>query len=237
LEKGEVVMKKALRIFALLMAASMLVWMVGCGGDDDDDDETGPPPNFVSWSITEGQQLAGNASIIATFDKAVASATITVTGATGTTTAAGKTATWAPTGDIPPGAHTATVTAEDSAGQALEGAVPVNFTAVAPDNTPPALDGAKCDPKDGATGVDPADYPDGVVAAFSEALSSATVTSQDPEFKFTEELSADGKSLSINFLQYSMPNETEFTIEVTVSDLAGNEAALEYSFTTMAKEQ
>ncbi|MBD3184139.1 hypothetical protein GF312_17780, partial [Candidatus Poribacteria bacterium] len=171
-------MKRFLRIFALLMAASMLIWLVGCGGDDEEEEETGPAPTVTSVSITEGAQVAGNQSITVTFSKAVASATITVTGATGTTTVAGKTATWTPTGEIPPGAHTMTVSAEDSAGQALEGAVPINFTAVAPDNTPPDLDAGSCDPEDGADGVDPADYPETLTVVFTEDLAEATVTAK-----------------------------------------------------------
>ncbi|MBD3180856.1 hypothetical protein GF312_01090 [Candidatus Poribacteria bacterium] len=200
----------------------------------DDDIFKGNPPLVTSVSIAEGSQVAGNQAITVTFSKAVTSATIIVTGATGTTTVAGKTATWTPTGEIPPGAHTMTVSAEDSAGQALEGAVPINFTAVAPNNTPPALDGGACDPKDGGTGVDPADYPEKLTLVFTEALTDATVTAKDPDFKSTEELA--GNTLTITFLQYSMPNETEFVITIFATDAAGNTAEIEYGFTTMAKE-
>ena len=227
-------MRKLLSILALLTAASMVLWIAGCGGDDDDD--VVEPPVFESWSITEGQELAGNATITATFDKSVTSATITVTGAAGTTVAAGKTATWTPTGDIPAGAHTATVDAENDGGS-LEGAVPVNFTAIAPDVTKPTLVGASCDPKDGASGVDPADYPETIVATFSEALKSATITGKDPDFKSTDELSADGKTLTIAFLQYTMPNETPFTITIEAIDMSNNSDTLEWTFETMAKEQ
>jgi hypothetical protein len=228
-------MKRFLRIFALLMAASMLIWLVGCGGDDDEEEDAGPAPNVVSVSVAEGAQVAGNQSITVTFSKAVTSATITVTGAAGATTVAGKVATWTPSGDIPPGAHTLTIDAEDSAGQALEGAVPVNFTAVAPDNVPPALDGGKCDPKDGTDGVDPADYPETLTVVFTEDLSDATVTAKSPDFKSTEELA--GNTLTITFLQYSMPNETEFELTISATDAAGNSADIDYGFTTMAKEE
>jgi hypothetical protein len=224
-------MRKLLRIFALLMAASMLLWIAGCGGDDEEEEEVDPPV-FESWSITAGQELAGNATITATFDKSLDSATITVTGATGTTTVAGKAATWVPTGDIPPGAHTATATGTNAGGDGE--ATPVNFTAIAPDVTDPEL--GTCDPKNGASGVDPADYPEEITVGFSEAV-TATIVSKDPDFKSTEEMSADGMTMTITFLQYTMPNETPFTMEIEATDNSGNTATLEYSFETMAKEQ
>lgn len=231
-------MNRLLRIFALLTAASMLIWIAGCG-EEEEEEEKGPAPKVDAVNISEGQEVAGNTAIVVTFSKAVETATITVSGATGAVSGLpGKTATWTPSPDMPAGAHTLSITAEDSAGQGLDPAfTPVNFTATAPDTTPPALDVANCDPKDGADGVDPADYPEQIVLAFSEKLKEAKVSSKEPDFKSTDELSADGKTLTIKFLQFTLPNETEFTIKVAATDAAGNPAALEYSFTTMAKEQ
>jgi|GEM_PF-1955771 len=231
-------MKVLLRIFALLTAASMLIWIAGCG-EDEEEEEAGPAPKVDAVNISEGQQIAGNASIVVTFSKSVASATITVSGATGAVTGIpGKQATWTPSPDIPPGAHTLSITAEDSAGQGLDPAfTPINFTAIAPDPDPPELDDGKCDPKNGADGVDPADYPETIEIAFNEALSEAKITAKEPDFKSTEELSADGKVLVITFLQYELPNETEVAITVSATDLAGNSADLEYGFTTMEKEE
>ena len=60
--------------------------------------------------------------------------------------------------------------------------------------------------------------------------------STDPVFPFNEGLSEDGRTLEIKFVNYIMPNYTEFTIKLHVMDPAGNEANLEYSFRTMAKE-
>ena len=208
--------------------------MAGCGGDEEEEDK-GDPPTVVDYGIAEGAQVAGNQAITVTFSKAMGSVTITVTGAAGTTVVSGKTATWTPTGAIPAGNHTMTVDGEDTFGQALEGATPVNFTAVAPDTTPPAIDDANCDPKNGADGVDPADYPEQLVIAFTEELSDAKITAKDPDFKSTEELA--GNTLTVKFLQYSMPNETEFKFTIAATDKAGNKADLEYGFTTMAKEQ
>jgi hypothetical protein len=226
-------MKRSLRIFALLAAASMLIWMVGCGGDDEEEEDLGPEPVVESTIPAPGATVAGNASVTFTLNKTLAEAS--VAGAAGTTTVAGKVVTFVPTGNMPAGPVTLTLTGADSGGQEVTHTL--SFTAGAVDETPPALDGGNCDPKDGADGVDPADYAETITIAFSEALADATVTSKEPDFKSTDELSADGKSLVITFLQYSMPNETEFVIAITASDAAGNSAELEYSFTTMAKEQ
>lgn len=227
-------MKRSLGIFALLTAASMLIWIAGCG--EDEEEEKGPPPEVNAVSAAEGSEVAANAAITVTFSKAMKDVTITVSGATGSVAVDGKTATWTPSPDMPAGAHTLTGTGTDMEDQTVD-IGPVNFSVIAADNEAPKLDGGNCDPKDGATGVDPANYPEKIVIAVSDNVSvtEAKVTATDPEFNFTEEL-ADG-NLTVNFLKYSMPNETEFSLTVVAKDGAGNEAELSYSFTTMAKEQ
>jgi hypothetical protein len=227
-------MKRSLRIFALLTAASMLIWIAGCGGDDEEE-EKGPPPEVSAISVAEGAELAGNTAITVSFSKAMESVDIAVSGATGTVSVVGKAATWTPSPDIPAGAHTLTGSGTDKEGQTVDFG-PVNFTAIAPDTTAPEIVDNKCDPKNGATGVDPADYPETLIIVFSEAMAEAKVTATDPEFDQVAELSAD--TLTITLMKYSMPNETEFTITVEGTDLAGNDlATTEYSFTTMAKEE
>jgi hypothetical protein len=227
-------MKRLLRIFALLMAASMLIWMAGCGDDDDDDDDVDEvAPVLVSSIPTAGGTQPGNSAVTWTFDETIAEAT--VTGAAGATAVQGAAVVFTPSPAIPAGAVNLTCVAKDAAGNETTAAL--SFTAAAEDPDPPKLDGGGCDPKDGADGVDPADYPEALVVALNEACSEVKVSSTDPEFKFTPELAADGKSLNIKFLQYSMPNETPFEIVLTATDLAGNQAELKYSFTTMAKEE
>jgi hypothetical protein len=225
-------MKRLLRIFALLTAASMLIWMFGCGGDDDDDDDNDlEPAQFASSSVTAGASVAANTSVIITLNRTVTEGEISIPGATGTTTAAGKTLTF--TGTLPTGSATiASVTAD---GEAVEGFAPITFTVTAPDTTPPAISGAACVPADGATGVDPASVED-IVIKCSEALGDATVTSFEPEANV--DASVDGDTVTINFLGgFSLGNEQEVVVELTITDLAANEAAVTYSFTTMAKEQ
>jgi hypothetical protein len=227
-------MKRFLRIFALLMAASMLLWIAGCGDDDDDDDEDTTPPAFISSVPAEGAvDIAGNAVVTFTFDEDIATATL-VSGGTGVVAAVGTAVTFTPGAGTPlgPGPVTLTISAEDAAGNATTATV--NFTAKEPDPDPPVLDGPSCVPKDGASGVDPAGMTELVIAA-NEDLSDARVLSTDPEFNFTDEVA--GKLVTLTFLQWSPPNETTVTVELEMTDLAGNPGTVTYSFTTMAKEE
>jgi hypothetical protein len=227
-------MKRFLRIFALLVAASMLLWIAGCGDDDDDDDDSGDTvaPTLTAQIPAAGGTQAGNANVVLTYDENIASATI-ASGGTGTATPAGTVVTIAPSPAFPPGAVTLVVTVADAAGN--ETTTTVSFTAAAEDTEDPAL--GTCDPADGASNVTPDDYPDGITIGFSEPLSDAKLTSKDPDFKSTEKLSADGTALEISFLQYSLPFETTVTIGVQATDLAGRTADLEYTFTTEIKPE
>jgi hypothetical protein len=226
-------MKRFLRIFALLMAASMLLWIAGCGDDDDDDDDADDttPPALISSVPAAGGTQAGNAAVTLTFDEDIASATV-VSGGTGTAVPAGSVVTFTPSPALPAGAVTLVISVADAAGNETQATV--SYTATTPDTTPPALDGAACTPADGASGVDPAGMTE-LVIAFNEDLAEVKVTSTDPEFKFTDAL--EGGVLTLTFLQWSPPNETTITVGVDATDMAGNTTSAEYSFTTMAKEE
>ena len=107
-------MKRLLRIFALLTAASMLIWIAGCGDDDDDDDDAGPVPKVVSVSIAEGGSVGGTQPIQVTFSKKVddGNITIAVSGATGSVA-------WDAAGICPgqPQAGSLSITASNPQGQ------------------------------------------------------------------------------------------------------------------------
>jgi hypothetical protein len=231
-------MKRLLRIFALLMAASMLVWLAGCGGDDDDDDDV--PAKVVS-ATAGGAALAGasvpaNSSIVITLDKAVTEGEVTVSCGTGNTVASGATLTWTPTADMTAGA--CQVTAVTAAGEAVEGFTAISFTVIAPDPNPPTA--GDCDPGDGEDGVDPGDYPESISVGAEDDVGvvEMKVLGTDPEFDFTEEFEAGKKAtLILKFMKYTMANETEYTIRYKAVDGAGNEAELECTFTTMGKEE
>jgi hypothetical protein len=226
-------MKRFLRIFALLVAASMLLWIAGCGGDDDDDDdvEDTTPPALISSVPAAGGTQAGNAAVTLTFDEDVASATV-VSGGTGAAVPAGTVVTFTPSPALPAGAVTLVISVKDAAGNETQATV--SFTAIEPDPDPPVLVAADCVPADGESGVDPSGMTE-LVIAFNEDLKSAKVTSTDPEFKFTDKVA--GGVLTLTFLQWSPPNETTVTVGVDATDMANNTASVEYSFTTMAKEE
>jgi hypothetical protein len=229
-------MKRLLRIFAWLMAASMLIWMVGCGGDDDDDDDNdndaGPVPEVLSTSPTEGGEQGGNVKVVFTLNKALDPAATTVTGASGTTAVVGTTVEFTPDPAIPVGSVTLTLTGADVGGQTVTHTL--TFNALEVDEDPPVLVGASCVPADGADGVDPAGITE-LVIKFNEALGSATVTAKDPTFNSTDTVAGD--TLTITFLAYTLPNETPVSISITAVDGAGNSADVTYGFETMMKAQ
>jgi len=217
-------MRKTLRIFALLIAASMLLWIAGCGGDDDDDDCAENVAPTVTLSPAGGN-VASNAVITATASKPVD--TLTVSGGV---TAAGSGKTW--TFSLPEGAQSITVDATDACGDS--GSASGTYTVTAPDTTAPDLDGGGSDPKDGASGVDPASV-DEIVVKFTEDLASAELTSFEPDISVDP--AVDGDTVTISFLGgASLSNEQEIVAELDVVDLAGNAASVTYTFTTMAKE-
>jgi methionine-rich copper-binding protein CopC len=240
-------MKRLLSIFGLLTAALMVLMFVGCGGDDEE--EALPEPTVTAISVTEGSSVAGNATIQVTFSRKVddGSVTIAVSGATGAVTwdAAGKTATWTPSGDMPAGAHTLTVSGTAADGQTIGGTTSVNFTATAADKVPPEIVAADCVPKNGATGVDPADVNSeaAITIAFNEACKDVKVNKKSPDdMKTVDALSGDGKIFTMTFQKWEIGNEVKVEIELTGTDLAGNKLADgsskgAYTFTTMAKEE
>ena len=218
-------MTKVLRIFALLMAASMLLWIAGCGDDDDDDDCEGNVTPEVTLS-PNGGSIGSNTIITATFNKAVESAT--ATGATPTST---DNKVW--TFSLGVGDNQAvTVEGTDACGES--GSATGNYSVGAPDTDPPELDGGASNPPDGEDGVDPADVTE-ITLKFSESLASAELTNFEPDANVDAKL--DGDTVTVEFLGgFSLSNEQEVVVELTVVDGAGNSSDIKYSFTTMAKE-
>jgi uncharacterized protein (DUF697 family) len=218
------VMRKTLRIFALLIAASMLLWIAGCGGDDDDDD-CGDNVDPVVTLSPAGGAVASNAVITANVSKPVDSLTVS-----GGIVAAGAGKVW--TFSLPEGAQSVTVDATDSCDGA--GSASGSYTVTAPDTDAPEIDGGGSDPKDGADGVDPADVSE-IVIKFTEDLKAAELTAFEPDVDVDAEV--DGDTVVISFLGgATLSNEQEIVAELDVEDLAGNTASVEYTFTTMAKE-
>ena len=228
-------MKKVLSILALLMAASMLFWLAGCGGDDDDDDCSENVAPKVNSVAPNGGAVSLNSTITVTLSKAVDSITITLGGAAiSPTTTDNKVYTFTPTAEG--NGQALAITAEDSCGDGLDPAFAgVNFDVAPLDEDAPELVGGDCEPEDGESGVDPADVTE-IILVFSEPLADVTVDMIEP----SENINAliDGDTVTIEFLGgWTLGNETEVELEIAAEDLAGNTADLEYGFATMAKEE
>jgi hypothetical protein len=237
-EKGETVMKKLLSILALLMAASMLIWLAGCGGDDDDDDCADNVAPSVQSVVPNGGDIALNTTITVTLSKAVETISITLGGAAITpNTTDNRVYTFTPTAEG--NGQALAITAEDACGDALDPAYGGATFNVAPlDTTAPTILGNQCVPKNGDTGVDPADVTEEIIIKFSEAMKKVSVDSFEPSGATIDD-SLSGDTLTISFLGgYSLGNEEEVSVELSGEDLAGNALGDgSYGFTTMAKEE
>lgn len=231
-------MTRLLRIFALLMAASMLLWIAGCGGDDDEEEDKGPAPSVASVTVASGQEVASNSSITVSFSKKMGTVSITLNGAPAAATAdaSGKMYTFTPGAALEGQSVTLAVTGEDDFGQALDPAyAPITFTVKAEDKVAPTIKDSACLPPNNATGVDPAGFTEKLTIVFSEPMGSVTVTAKDPDFKSVDELAGD--TFTVTFLQFSLSNETTYNLTLSGTDAAGNAlTTTAYSFTTMAKE-
>jgi len=238
LKEGEVAMTRLLRIFALLMAASMLLWIAGCGGDDDEEVDKGPAPSVASVSVANGQEVASNSSIAVSFSKKMKTVSITLNGAAAVATpgAANKVFTFTPGAALEGQSVTLAITGEDDFKQTLDPAyAPITFTVKAEDKVAPTIKDSACLPPNNATGVDPASVTEKLTIVFSETMGSVTVTAKDPDFKSVDELAGD--TFTVTFLQFSLSNETTYSLTLSGKDAAGNAlTTTKYSFTTMAKE-
>jgi hypothetical protein len=223
-------MKNVLRISALLTAALMVFIMIGCGGEEE---TTVVAPTLVSTSPAAGGEIAANGSITITFDKSMKSVTVNGTAAT----VSGKTAVWKSATDLTPGPVTLTIDGTSTDGGVLATAT-VALTAVAPDTTAPDIVGDSCNPKNGASGVDPATVSN-IVIVFTEAMGSAKVASFEPADAKVDSKLTDDKTLTISFLGgYKLGNEMEVKVTLSGSDKAGNAlTTTAYSFATMKKEE
>ncbi len=215
-------MKLFFRTLAIVMAALLAVSLVGCGGDDEV--ET-PDAAFVSASPADGD-LAANGSISVTFDNNPGD--VTVTGG-GTVSAAGKTRTISPPeAGYPTGALTITVTWTNG-----DGSQDLTYNIIAADETAPEVKSS--DPENGAEGVS-ADLEE-VSVTFSEPVTGDLMLLDDGGDDLSWEQSTDGDTITLTVIAGSdLGNETEYTIAGTVSDGAGNEAEVELTFVTEAKE-
>ncbi|MCG9129977.1 Ig-like domain-containing protein [Candidatus Poribacteria bacterium] len=215
-------MKLYFRTLAIVMAALLAVYIVGCGGDDDDEEEAAAAA-FVSASPASGD-LAANGSISVTFDNNPGD----VTASAGTVAGSGKSRTISGPFDVGALALNLTWTNGD-------GSHTLNYNIVAADEDAPEVTASS--PEDGAEGVDPAGlFEDGIEVTFNENVSGDLMLMDgDDDVGWTSEASDNKITLTGNAGQ-ELSNETEYKIAGTVKDGAGNEAEVSISFVTKAKE-
>ena len=96
---------------------------------------------------------------------------------------------------------------------------------------PADIAGDKCNPKNGATNVDPSKY-DELTIVFTEPMNEVRKIATEPGFNFEMQMSKDGTTLTVEFIGYKLEDETEYRISLLLIDRNGETARLEYSFKT-----
>ena len=217
-------MVKLFRTFALVFAALFaLSLIVGCGGDDDDEET--PAAAFSSANPADGSTIAANDKITVTFDNdpgELKAGAFTVTGS-------GKSRTIE--GPFPEGALALALSWPNG-----DGSHTLNYTVGAADNTPPEITGGTV--ADGAENVDPAELnKSGIEITFNEVVTGniALQTEGGDNVGWIGSVSDMAATLEPR-AGSEIGNETVYVIKGTVSDGAGNELAVEITFTTAAKE-
>ena len=217
-------MKKMFRTFALLMAALLAVYVIGCGGGDDEETAEAPPAAFES-ATPPGGEVAANGTISVTFDNAPSGVSVTP----GTVTVAGKVATI--TGPFTPGPLALTITWDD-------GTQTLNYTVTAPDTTAPTVTGGTV--KDGDKDVDPeAINTDAKIEiTFSEDIASGKLALQTEGGDDVGWLGkVEGTTGTLELVKgKEIGNETTYVIAGKVSDAAGNSLDVSITFVTKGKE-
>ncbi|MFC1715968.1 hypothetical protein ACFL6S_20025 [Candidatus Poribacteria bacterium] len=215
-------------VIGRLMAASMLLWIAGCGDDDDYDECVDNVASVVTLS-PNGGNIGDFTIITATFSKPVD--TVTATGATLTVVPA-DTKKWTfclPAGD----GQVVTVEGTDFCGESVSASATFN---VASHEHPVRIVSNRCIPVNGAVGVDPSTV-DKIVIVFEDMMASVEVIAFTPrDAKIDPKL--EGDALTISFLGgYKLSSEMEVIVELEGYDGAANPLRdTTYSFTTKAKE-
>jgi hypothetical protein len=234
-------MQKLLRTLAVIMAAMLVVFMVGCGGGEEDGEEDGEDEGpaqpsataIVSTNPAQGSEVPPNASISITLDEAVNSVTVNLTAAAGS----GKTWTIDLTGlNLPAGSATLNVAwknKDDSDGSATA-SFTIQETA---DTTAPTITDTPV--SNGDKDVDPAGLnTDGISITFSEDVSPGDISISiegGDALNWLDDWSAN--SVKIEPAKGAeLGNETTYEIKVKAKDAAGNELDATISFTTKGKE-
>ncbi|MCH8291323.1 Ig-like domain-containing protein [Candidatus Poribacteria bacterium] len=222
-------MQKWLRTLALVMAAMMVVFMIGCGDDDDDDDDDSAAveATFVSSVPTSGGSIAANGTLVLTFDNPPVN--VTVNGAAATI--AGKTATFGG-----PFLASNAVAWENGPGGSA-GSTTIALTVTVADTTAPTATGGTV--KDGDKDVDPEPLnTDGITIELSEAITkqSLKLTLEDgTDVGWLSKI--DGTKVILEPVKgKEIGNETTYVVQGSVEDAAGNKTDVKVTFVTKGKE-
>lgn len=233
-------MQKLLRSLAVIMAAMLVVFMVGCGGDEDgeedgEDDGTAQlsATTIASTNPAQGSEVPPNASVSLTLDEAVNSVTVNGTAATGS----GKTWSINLTGlDLPAGSATLNIAwknKDDTDGSATA-AFTIQETA---DTTAPTITDSTVSNND--KDVEPAGLnTDGISFTFSEDVTPGDISISIEGGDALNWL-ADWSANSVTIVPAKgaeLGNETSYEIKVSAEDAAANELDATISFTTKSKE-
>ncbi len=233
-------MQKLLRSLAVIMAAMLVVFMVGCGGDEDgeedgEDDGTAQlsATAIASTNPAQGSEVPPNASVSLTLDEAVNSVTVNGTAATGS----GKTWNINLTGlDLPAGSATLNIAwknKDDTDGSATA-AFTIQETA---DTTAPTITDSTVSNND--KDVEPAGLnTDGISFTFSENVTPGDISISIEGGDALNWL-ADWSANSVTIVPAKgaeLGNETSYEIKVSAEDAAANELDATISFTTKSKE-
>ena len=213
-------MQKLLKPLALMMAAMLAIFVIGCGGDDDDDAGGLPKATTATAVPPSGSTVPQGSAITLTFDQSVKA----VAGATGS----GKTWTI-------PAAATVTVTwtnQDDSAG----GPITLTYTVTAPDTTAPTIASGSVKNGDKDVEVDPLNT-GGIKITFNENVTGTIKITLEDGTDLLWIGKVSGKDATLEVVKgKELANETTYKIAGTVKDGSNNETKIDITFVTKGKE-
>lgn len=220
-------MQKLFRISGLLVALMMVVWIAGCG----EEEEAAKPGAVASTNPAEGGTIAADGTLTVAFDNAVASVAVSPGFAAATSADGGIT--WTAKGSgLKSGAFTITWKSKDDS----SGTKTVNLKVGVADTKAPAV--SSSEPKDGASGVDPAKVTK-LTVTFDEDVASvaavklAAVGGEAVQVKGE----AKGKDVEVSFLGGAkLTNEAKYELTGKAKDASGNEGDFKITFETMKKQ-
>ena len=230
-------MQKLLRTSAVIMAAMLVVFMVGCGGDEPttptEDGTVQPPATTATTSPAAGETVPSNASLTITLDEAADNVMVNGTAAQGS----GKS--WSinlADLNLSEGSATLNIGWTNKDGIAGAGAS-VTLTIANPDTVAPAIKSGTV--SNGDKDVDPAGLnTDGITITFTENVKDGKISLSvegGDALNWLPEWSADSVTI-VPAKGAELGNETSYEIKVSANDASNNELAETISFTTKAKE-